>query len=229
VAHLIDESAARERTLEEWRVRVAAAATDAQAEGALDLVHSELLREAKRLKLKLGSLELLGSPAGAGARAGARSTLPRGKRAATQPSALFASKTAGWSGREFVSPGGVPILVGRNRAENERLSLAIGRDDDVWMHVRGSPGAHVLLQMSRVVGSVEPSDECLQMAADLAAFYSELRDESKVSVSTASPRHVVKPNGAKLGAVTLRKEGSTLVGRPQTSALIPSELRALRA
>ena len=60
---------------------------------------------------------------------------------------------------------GVPILVGRNRKENEQLSLRVAREPDVWMHVRGVPGAHVLLQMSRVKGKEPPAEECMQMAA----------------------------------------------------------------
>ena len=125
-----------------------------------------------------------------------RDALPRGKRDVTQAAPLAPSRTPGWSGREFTSPLGVPILVGRNRKENEELSLRIARDPDVWMHVRGTPGAHVVLQMSRIKAQGPPQDECLQMAADLAAFYSEMRDENKALVSIANPRHVTKPNGA---------------------------------
>ena len=44
----------------------------------------------------------------------------------------------------------MPILVGRNRKENEELSLRVAKPADVWMHVRDSPGAHVILQLSQV-------------------------------------------------------------------------------
>ena len=97
----------------------------------------------------------------------------------------------------------------------------------VLADVRGAPGAHVVLQMSRVKGKELPRDECLQMSADLAAFYSELRDDGKALVTYASPKHVTKPNGAPLGAVKLRKEGGTIVGRP-SSDMIPDEVKALR-
>ena len=66
------------------------------------------------------------------------------------------------------------------------------------------------------------------MAADLAAFYSEARDERKALVTYASPRHVTKPNGAPLGAVKLREEGGTIVGRPVDSELIPPEVLGAR-
>ena len=152
-------------------------------------------------------------------------SLPRGSRADTQPQR---TQTGGWSGREFVSPMGVPILVGRNRAENEQLSLKIARDPDVWFHVRGAPGAHVVLRMSQLPKGSVADDDCMQMAADLAAFYSELRDERKALVAYTSPRHITKPNGAPLGAVRLREEDGTILGRPTDSALIPKSIVELR-
>ena len=190
VATLLQESDVRVRKLTSWRERVMAAVGTAKErdDHALQDLHAEVLREAKKLKLKVDELSV-DTPL--------RPTLPRGSRDGLQQSGIAPSQTSGWSGREFLSPNGVPILVGRNRAENERLSLKVARDPDVWMHVRGSPGAHVVLQMSRIRGPrTRPSDECMQMAADLAAFYSEMRDENKVLVTYTSPRHITKPKGA---------------------------------
>ena len=56
-------------------------------------------------------------------------------------------KKSTWTGRTFTSPAGVPILVGRSRKENDRLSLVRG-DGDYWLHARNAPGAHVLLQLA---------------------------------------------------------------------------------
>lgn len=81
------------------------------------------------------------------------------------------------------------------------------------MHSRGCPGAHVLLCVRR--GSPEVTDDDLQFAADLAAFYSDARTERKAEVTTAEPKHIAKPRGAPPGAVTLRQEGKTLMGRPE--------------
>lgn len=80
------------------------------------------------------------------------------------------------------------------------------------MHSRGVPGAHCLLCYRR--GSPEVTDDDLQFVADLAAFYSDARTENKAEITTASPRHIKKPRGAPLGAVTLREEGKSLFGRP---------------
>lgn len=198
-------------------------------------LRAQIVREAKKLKLKTTALEKEPGSSGGGGSGGrgsvepmSRDALPRGKRDVTQAAPLAPSRTPGWSGREFTSPLGVPILVGRNRKENEQLSLKLCREPDVWMHVRGVPGAHVVLQMSKIKGKEPPSDECIQMAADLAAFYSEARDERKALVSIASPRHITKPNGAPLGAVKLREEAGTIMGRPTDSELIPPEVMAAR-
>ena len=114
-------------------------------------------------------------------------------------------KKSTWTGRTFTSPAGVPILVGRSRKENDRLSLVIARDGDYWLHARNAPGAHVLLQLSRAPRYYsEPEPDCLQMAADLAAFYSDLRNEARADVTYTSPKHVTKPPRAPPGAVRLR-------------------------
>ena len=229
VAELIEQSEATERKLRIWRQRleVSAAEADAVNDETLRKLRSDITREAKKLQLKLPE-HGFAAEGDRSAAADKSKSLPRGSRADTQPQQLFASQTGRWSGREFVSPMGVPILVGRNRAENEQLSLKIARDPDVWFHVRGAPGAHVVLRMSQLPKGSVADDDCMQMAADLAAFYSELRDERKALVAYTSPRHITKPNGAPLGAVRLREEDGTILGRPTDSALIPKSIVELR-
>lgn len=125
--------------------------------------------------------------------------------------------------RKLHSPGGCIVLVGRNRRGNEYLSLNAARGNDVWMHARGCPGAHVILQNRR--GSPKPTEECLQFCANLAVFYSDARTERRASVTAAEPKHIQKPRGAPLGAVKVREELYTLVGMP---ADVPDELKAAR-
>ena len=52
------------------------------------------------------------------------------------------------------------------------------------------------------------------MAADLAAFYSDLRAETKAPVMYTAPKHIRKPPRAPPGAVTVQKELGTILGRP---------------
>ena len=217
VAELIKESEARESRLGVWRERSAAAGGDVDADAALEqTILSEIMRDAKKLKLKLKGLLDEGSD-------GKRRKATRDQ----SPPPIAPSNTPGWAGREFTS---LPVCPSSSAATARRTSSSRWRSPapDVWMHVRGSPGAHVILQMSRMKGRPAPEDDCLQMAADLAAFYSEMRDEGKVLVTYANPKHVTKPNGAPLGAVKLREEGGTLLGRPSDSAFLPPELKQQR-
>ena len=114
--------------------------------------------------------------------------------------------------RKFTSPSGLQVLVGRNKRQNESICFKEARQDDVWFHARGCPGAHVLLCVRR--GSVKAEEEDLQFAANLAAFYSDARTERRAQVTTAEPKHIQKPRGAPPGAVKLRVEGPTLIGNP---------------
>ncbi|KAL7484185.1 hypothetical protein ACHAW6_009859 [Cyclotella cf. meneghiniana] len=125
--------------------------------------------------------------------------------------------------RELISPSGHKVLVGRNRRDNEAICFQLSRPTDIWMHARGCPGAHVLLCVRR--GSPEVTDDDLQFAADLAIFYSDARTERKASVTTAEPKHITKPRGAPPGAVSLRQEGRTLVGRPE---MVSDDLKEAR-
>ena len=116
--------------------------------------------------------------------------------------------------RQYVAPSGKIVLCGRNSRGNEAVSLHLSQPQDVWFHVRGAPGSHVVLRQQP--GAVA-SDEDMQFAADLAAFHSKLRNDGKVPVSYTSPKNVRKPSGvSRLGMVTITKE-EVMVGRPDDS------------
>jgi predicted ribosome quality control (RQC) complex YloA/Tae2 family protein len=125
--------------------------------------------------------------------------------------------------RKFISPGGCVVIVGRNRKGNEYLTFNVAKGDDIWMHARGCPGAHVLIQKRR--GSPPVTEECMQFAANLAVFYSDARSEASYDVTTTEPKHLLKPRGAPLGAVKLRQESGTVVGRPNN---VPGECKQAR-
>jgi len=126
--------------------------------------------------------------------------------------------------RKVISEAGCTIYVGRNRRGNEYLSMSLAKDNDVWMHARGCPGAHVVIEQRRGSG-VEVTPQCLQLAANLAVFYSDARSERRSEVTVAKPKHIQKPRNAPLGAVKLRKEDRVLVGIPDN---VPEELKQAR-
>jgi NFACT N-terminal and middle domains/NFACT protein RNA binding domain len=121
--------------------------------------------------------------------------------------------------RKIRSPAGSIILVGRNRRGNEYLSLSVAKGNDLWLHARGTPGAHVLIPQRR--GSAAATPECLQLAANVAVFYSDSRSERRADVTVASPKHIIKPRNAPVGAVQLRQEERVVVGFPSD---VPEDL-----
>jgi hypothetical protein len=118
--------------------------------------------------------------------------------------------------RKFRSPCGLVVLVGRNKRENEYISFHAARGKDVWLHARGCSGAHVLLQVRR--GDPVPTEEDIQFAANLAAYYSNVRTERKAVITTAEPKHIQKPRGAPPGTVKIRQELGSVIGYPMDVA-----------
>ncbi len=116
--------------------------------------------------------------------------------------------------RAWATPRGDRIYVGRHGRENDSLTFELARPDDAWLHARGLPGAHVVVQWA---GPADPA--VLETAAALAAWYSEGRESSHVLVDVAQRRYVRRIPGAGPGLVSYRNE-RTLRVRPQS----PEEL-----
>jgi predicted ribosome quality control (RQC) complex YloA/Tae2 family protein len=102
---------------------------------------------------------------------------------------------------------GFQILVGRNPAQNEKLSLKTAAKDDYWFHVRQGAGSHVLI---RAAGA-EPPAATQEAAAWLAAYYSQSSDSRSVEVVTTRARFLKKPRGGPLGKVIYRQETEIVV------------------
>lgn len=97
----------------------------------------------------------------------------------------------------FYSSDGFKILVGRNNIQNDKLSLKSSAKNDIWLHTKDFPGAHVII----VAGQKEVSDIAINEAAIIAAMYSTACSSSKVPVDFTQVKNLKKPNGAKPGKV----------------------------
>ncbi len=106
---------------------------------------------------------------------------------------------------KFTAPDGTEILVGKNNAQNDRLTFKIAAPDDLWLHTKDITGSHVIVRSSNV------SDETLQLAAELAAHFSKARDSSKVPVDYVQCKFVKKPSGAKPGFVIFTNQRTLYV------------------
>lgn len=139
---------------------------------------------------------------------GAASAVPVARKAAARPAAPR-RKDQGPQPRRFVSSEGLSILVGRDNEGNDHLTLHVARSDDLWLHVEGFPGSHVVIRMQGRTGGVPR--RTLVEAAQLAAYYSQARSHGKVTVSYTHKKHVRKPRKSPPGLVTLTHEKTVVV------------------
>lgn len=110
---------------------------------------------------------------------------------------------------EFCSTDGYRILVGRNNAQNDRLSMKTANNNDMWLHTQGFPGSHVIIKNKE--GGV--SDQSIEEAAVIAACHSKASNSSLVPVDYTTVRFLKKPVGAKPGKV-IYHEYYTIITKP---------------
>ena len=111
----------------------------------------------------------------------------------------------------------ISVLISRNARGNDRLTLHQARPGDLFLHVRGSSGSHVIVPTPR--GKTVPRDTLLE-AAELACWFSGNRGAAWYEVGHTLKRHVRKPRKAPPGAV--------VVERARTLRLQPDATRRRR-
>ena len=111
--------------------------------------------------------------------------------------------------KKFLSSTGLEILVGQDDASNDHLTFRVGHANDIWFHVIGTPGSHVILRCGKTEGQADK--ESLREAAALAAWFSKMRTGGKVAVSYCFVKQVGKPRGMKSGKVTIKSAKKLLV------------------
>ena len=108
---------------------------------------------------------------------------------------------------KFFSPDGTEILIGKNNSQNDRLTFKIADPNDVWLHTKDITGSHVIIRC----GKVEPNEETLLFAAELAVKFSKAAGSSKVPVDYTLCKFVKKPSGAKPGFVIFTNQKTIYV------------------
>jgi predicted ribosome quality control (RQC) complex YloA/Tae2 family protein len=140
--------------------------------------------------------------------------LERAAGVQAEPAAPKAGKKkGGWLGKSFRSKDGLSILVGRSRDENLELTFKHARGNDLWMHVRGRPGAHVVIPLSP--GKSAPLETLLD-AAVLALHYSGGEKWGKTEVDYTFKKHVKRIKDSTEASYTHNK---TLMVAPDQARL----------
>ena len=111
------------------------------------------------------------------------------------------------AGVRFVDPRGYEVFVGRSARENDAITFKLARSRDLWLHVQGYRGAHVVV---RNQGRELPFDTVL-FAARLAAGFSQARHSDNVPVDYTERKYVWRPKGAAAGAVNFSQNKTVYV------------------
>jgi predicted ribosome quality control (RQC) complex YloA/Tae2 family protein len=111
-------------------------------------------------------------------------------------------------GRWYVSPSGFEIVVGRNDRDNDTVTFRVAGSQDIWMHAADYPGSHVVI---RNPNRKEVPVKVIQEAAEIAAFYSQAKQQDKVAVHYTQKKFVTKPPRSKPGLVRLSSFKTILV------------------
>jgi predicted ribosome quality control (RQC) complex YloA/Tae2 family protein len=110
----------------------------------------------------------------------------------------------------YTSSEGVQILVGKNNKQNDYLTNKLASPGDTWLHTKDIPGSHV------VIRAREFSQQTLQEAAVLAAYFSKAKQGSQVPVDYTLVKHVKKPSGAKPGFCIYEQQRTLYVTPDET-------------
>ena len=110
--------------------------------------------------------------------------------------------------RRFMSSDGFEILVGKKAVDNDYLTFRVARSLELWMHAADYPGSHVVI---RNPNKKEIPNQTLLEAAQLAAFYSSGRKQTKAAVNYTQKKFVNKPKRAPAGLVSLANFKTILV------------------
>ena len=95
----------------------------------------------------------------------------------------------------YLSVDGIEILVGKNAAQNDRITLG-AKAEETWLHAKDMPGSHVIICCE---GEIPLAT--MKQAAMLAAWYSKGKHSSLVPVDYTQRKYVKKPSGAAPGKV----------------------------
>ena len=110
----------------------------------------------------------------------------------------------------LTAPEGAKVWVGKNAFQNAHLTFNRANPDDLWLHARNVPGAHVIIPTAEGL----PAEEDVFWAASVAAYYSRAQNDTSVEVDVTIKKYVRAIKGAAPGLVTYRNE-STLRVTPE--------------
>ncbi len=110
---------------------------------------------------------------------------------------------------------GFTMLIGKNSRQNEDVTFHQATSNDMWLHVRGIPGSHVIV---KAAGRSIPQST-VEQAASLAAYYSQARGSTSVAVDYTLQKHVKHMKGGGPGMVIYERE-RTIYAEPEQALVL---------
>lgn len=115
--------------------------------------------------------------------------------------------------RRYRTGDGLEIWVGRNDAGNDFLTTRLAVGNDLFFHLDGAPGSHVIL---RTGGKQDPPSDSVLDACELAVHFSKAKNATRADVHVVPIKNVKKPKGAKAGLVMVHGGKTVHLRRMQT-------------
>jgi predicted ribosome quality control (RQC) complex YloA/Tae2 family protein len=92
---------------------------------------------------------------------------------------------------------GYLIMVGRDAKSNDYLTFNVAENEDIWMHVKGVAGSHVVIRVRENL----PTPEIIKAAAELAKKNSKADKNGQSVVVFCQRKFVKKEPGMNDGQV----------------------------
>jgi predicted ribosome quality control (RQC) complex YloA/Tae2 family protein len=92
---------------------------------------------------------------------------------------------------------GYLIMVGRDAKSNDYLTFNVAENEDIWMHVKGVAGSHVVIRVRENL----PTPEIIKAAAELAKKNSKADKNGQSVVVFCQLKFVKKEPGMNDGQV----------------------------
>ena len=92
---------------------------------------------------------------------------------------------------------GFIVFLGRDALSNDYLTFNVADDDDIWMHVKGTPGSHVVIRVHDNL----PTLEVIKKAAKIAKANSKSKSLDSATIVYCKRKFVKKEANMNPGQV----------------------------
>jgi len=99
---------------------------------------------------------------------------------------------------------GYTIFIGKDAKSNDYLTFNVADKEDMWFHVKGKPGSHVVIRVRENL----PTPEIIKTAALLAKKNSKAKSDNQCTVVYCQRKFVKKKKGMNDGQVKLDYKNS---------------------